>query len=206
MAILGGEVKPIFPVDLGLKECYYMEDHHKPILLQEFGSHGWTTMHVEDFQLYANFAREGKMAYRHSPAHHDYRAAFWALTKEKALGLGGGGLRNRLVGKANNYACQQELLAHTHQFRILEDFITGQPGPVFAFFHLNEYTHNVPAMAKHYDPSLYKLLYSLVNKGSLNNTFFFLLADHGFMRADNPFTMTEQGKIENNMPALMLLP
>merc|ERR1719153_1594638 len=33
-----------------------------------------------------------------------------------------------------------------------------------------------------------------------------ILGDHGFQRAEDPFILTEQGKVEANMPALYLLP
>lgn len=204
MALLGGEERPVWPLDLARESCYYVEEEHRPLLLQEFGGHGWTSLYLEDFQLYGNFAREGKMGFRTPPAHHYYRAAYWALTREK--GLGGGGFRNRLVGKADNYACHQELPAHVHQLRILEDLVTSQPGPVFAYMHLNEYTHNDLVMAAQYDSPLTSLLHRLAAKNALNDTFFILVADHGFQRGDNPFTLTEQGRTENNMPALAVVP
>ena len=98
----------------------------------------------------------------------------------------------RLVGKADNYACQQELPAYQHQFRILEDLLMHQEGPTFSYFHLNEYTHNELAMARHYDLPLEQLVTKLSKAGALNDTFFLLLADHGFQRGDNPFVLTEQ--------------
>jgi len=139
------------------------------------------------------------MGFKHPPAHHYYRAAYWAITKER-------GLRNRLVGKADNYACQQELPAYTHQLRVLGDVLTSQPGPVFAYLHLSELTHNELAMAGQYDRPVHSLLTSLAAQGALNDTFFLLMADHGFQRGDNPFTLTPQGKVENNMPALVVVP
>ena len=33
-----------------------------------------------------------------------------------------------------------------------------------------------------------------------------ILGDHGFQRAEEPFILTEQGNVENNMPAFYLLP
>ena len=97
-----------------------------------------------------------------------------------------------MVGKADNYACQQELPAYQHQFRILEDLLLHQEGPTFSYFHLNEYTHNELAMARHYDVPLEQLVTKLSKAGALNDTFFLLLADHGFQRGDNPFVLTEQ--------------
>ena len=99
---------------------------------------------------------------------------------------------SRLVGKADNYACQQELPAYQHQFRILEDLLLHQEGPTFSYFHLNEYTHNELAMTRHYDLPLEQLVTKLSKAGALNDTFFLLLADHGFQRGDNPFVLTEQ--------------
>jgi len=198
MALLGGELQPPWPLDQGRSSCYYIDLEHKPILLKEFGAEGWTTLFLEDFQLYG-LVREGRMAFSKPPADHYYRSTYWPITKER-------GLRNRLVGKADNYACQQELPAHTHQFRILRDLLLHQDGPTFAYVHLNEYTHNDLTMARHYDQPLKQLVTELSKAGALNDTFFVLLADHGFQRGDNPFTLTEQGKVENNMPAFVLLP
>ena len=204
MALLGGEERPAWPLDKAREKCYYVDEEHKPLLLQEFGTHGWTTLYLEDFQLYGNFAREGSIGFRRPPVQHYFRAAYWAISKEK--GLGGGGLRNRLVGKADNYACQQELPAHIHQFRLLDDLLTKKQKPVFAYIHLNEYTHNDMAMAAQYDLPIKELITSLSSRQALDDTFFLLLADHGFQRGDNPFTLTDQGKVENNMPALMVVP
>ena len=133
------------------------------------------------------------MAFSKPPTDHYYRSTYWPITKER-----GRSLRNRLVGKADNYACQQEVPAHTHQFRILRDLLLHQEGPVFAYFHLNEYTHNDLPFARHYDNPLKELLTELSKAGGLNDTFFVLLADHGFQRGENPFTFTEQVAIGRN--------
>ena len=103
------------------------------------------------------------------------------------------------MGKADNYACQQEVPAHTHQFRILRDLLLHQEGPVFAYVHLNEYTHNDLTMARHYDKPLKELLIELSKAGGLNDTFFVLLADHGFQRGESPFTLTEQVTMGRNV-------
>jgi hypothetical protein len=203
MALLGGEERPPWPLDRPRPDCYYVDEEHRPLLLHEFGRHGWTTLYLEDFQLYGNFAREGRLGFRRPPAHHYYRAAYWAVTRERWLG---GGLRNQLVGKADNFACQQELPAHAQPLRILQDLATGRQGPFFAFVHLNEYTHNSLGMAAQYDRPVKELVTTLGRQGALNNTFFLLLGDHGFQRGDHPFVLTELGRIENNMPALLVLP
>ena len=136
------------------------------------------------------------MGFSKPPADHYYRSTYWPITKERGLK---GSLRNRLVGKADNYACQQEVPSHTHQFRILRDLLLHQEGPTFAYVHLNEYTHNDLTMARHYDEPLKQLVTDLSKAGALNNTFFLLLADHGFQRGDNPFTLTEQVPIERKL-------
>ena len=157
--------------------------------------------------------REGTIGFTEAPGDHYYRSTYWPITKERGWR---GGMRNRLVdlvdnfvfflqlfaalttfpsrlvGKADNYACQQELPAYQHQFRILEDLLLHQEGPTLSYFHLNEYTHNELAMARHYDLPLEQLVTKLSKAGALNDTFFLLLADHGFQRGDNPFVLTEQ--------------
>ena len=90
------------------------------------------------------------------------------------------------------FACQQELPAHSHQFRILRDLLLYQEGPTFAYLHLSEYTHNDLNMAKNYDEPTKDLISELSRSGSLNDTFFLLLGDHGFQRGENPFMSTEQ--------------
>jgi len=202
MALLGGERLPPWPLDLARSSCFYIDREHKPLLLKEFGDRGWTTLFLEDFQLYG-LVREGTIGFTEAPGDHYYRSTYWPITKERGWR---GGMRNRLVGKADNYACQQELPAYQHQFRILEDILMHQEGPTFSYFHLNEYTHNELAMARHYDLPLEQLVTKLSKAGALNDTFFLLLADHGFQRGDNPFVLTEQGTMENNMPAFLLLP
>ena len=144
------------------------------------------------------------MGFSEPPTDLYYRSTYWPITKERGTfswmdGWYGsrGSLRNRLVGKADNYACQQEMPAHTHQFRILRDLLLDQEGPTFAYVHLNEYTHNDLTMARHYDEPLKELVMELLRAGALDDTFFIVLADHGFQRGDNPFTLTEQVRIVN---------
>ena len=90
------------------------------------------------------------------------------------------------------YLCQQELPAHTHQLRILRDLLLHQDGPTFAFLHLTEYTHNNLNMASHYDEPTMEMIGELDRSGSLNDTFFILLGDHGFQRGEWHFVLTEQ--------------
>merc|ERR1719419_1815868 len=54
-------------------------------------------------------------------------------------------------------------------------------------------------MAKLYDKDLKVMLEHLSASGALNDTFFMILGDHGFQRGEDPFILTEQGRVENNM-------
>ena len=199
MALLGGEEGRPWPEDLARSSYYYVDEEHRPLLLHEFGGHGWTSLLLEDYALGSSFGRKGKMGFRAPPAHHYYWGTYLALARES-------GFQNRLVGLGDNYACQKELLVHTHQLRVLEDLLTSQPGPVFAYIHLNEYTHNDLGLAALYDLPLSDLLDRLAEQNALTDTFFLLLGDHGFQRGENPFSLTEQGRTEGNMPALVVLP
>ena len=77
--------------------------------------------------------------------------------------------------------------------------------PSFYFVHLCEYTHDDQNLTPLYDTDLASMLTRLTNSGALDTTFFFLMADHGF-RMGSPFFRTKQGKIENNMPMLAIIP
>ena len=203
MALLSGENGGDWPADWPNRtSIYYFDDHRQPMLPSLYQRHGYVTMFLEDLQLFGTLNREGRVGFRNPPAMIYYRAAFWAMIKEEW-----GYLRNRLVGKFGAYACLQEKLLHIHQFQVLRDFIdTYHEEPSFAHLHLNEYLHNDLNMAKLYDKDLKEMLQHLVTTGSINNTFFMILGDHGFQRAEDPFILTEQGKVETNMPALYLLP
>ena len=67
-----------------------------------------------------------------------------------------------------------------------------QQGPVFAYLHLAEYTHNSPTLGAHYDLPIKEMLAILASRGDLNNTFFLLMSDHGYQRGDDGFILTQQ--------------
>eukprot|EP00092_Neocalanus_flemingeri_P031328 GFUD01034024.1.p1 GENE.GFUD01034024.1~~GFUD01034024.1.p1 ORF type:complete len:665 (-),score=137.74 GFUD01034024.1:75-2069(-) len=203
MALLSGETGGNWPAEWPNRTgIYYLDDHRQPLLPRVYQKHGYVTMMLEDLQLYGAFNREGKIGFRNPPAMVYYRAAFWAMIKEEW-----GYLRNRLVGKFGAYACLQEQLLHVPQFQTIKDFIeTYSEEPSFSHIHLTEYLHNDLNMAKLYDRDLLDMLRYLVTTGAVNNTFFMILGDHGFQRAEDPFILTDQGRVENNMPAFYLLP
>ena len=203
MALLSGETGGSWPAEWPNRTgIYYLDDHRQPLIPRLYQDNGYVTMFLEDLQLYGCFNREGKIGFRNPPAMVYYRAAFWAMIKEEW-----GFLRNRLVGKYGAYACLQEQLLHLPQLQVLQDFIdTYSDTPTFAHLHLTEYLHNDLNMAKLYDKELRDMLHHLVTAGTVNNTFFMILGDHGFQRAEDPFILTEQGRVENNMPALYILP
>jgi len=140
------------------------------------------------------------VGFKNPPAQIYYRPGLWSLAEKWPA------LRNSLIGKFGAYACLQEQMLHKHQFRVLEDFLEmHKEYPYHAHVHLTEYIHNDLNMAKHYDKDLSLMLSRLLRSGALSNTFFFLLGDHGYQRAEGQFVLTEQGEIENNMPAFVLL-
>ena len=124
------------------------------------------------------------------------------------------------------YGCHQELPIYVHQLRVLGDLLKYQEGPTFSYFHLSSYTHDDLNMPLYYDQPVKELISDLSQSGSLNDTFFIVLGDHGYQRGENKFMSTKQvsrqkngtsildefaifnlqGKIEDNMPAFMLLP
>ena len=56
-----------------------------------------------------------------------------------------------------------------------------------------------------YDIDLAAMLTKLTNNTALDTTFFFLVGDHGFLMG-SPFLRTTQGRVEANMPMLVIIP
>ena len=125
-------------------------------------------MHLEDFQLYGDFTREGEVGLKHPPADIYYRAAFLAMIREK--------LQNRLIGKFGAYACLQEDLLHKQELHVIQEFLEMYKAtPSLLFLHLSEYSHNDVNMAKLYDQDFLNMMKNLTSSGALNNTFFMIL-------------------------------
>ena len=203
MALLSGETGGGWPPDWPNRTgIYYLDMERQPLLQTMYRDHGYITLLLEDLQVYGTLTRKNQLGFRTPPADIYYRAPFLAMLEED-LGL----MRNRLVGKADCFACLQEQLVHVPELRVVEDFISMYSAvPTFAHIHLNEYTHNDLNMGKLYDKDLRQMMARLVESGALENTFFLLMGDHGFQRAEEPFVLTRQGAVENDMPALYLLP
>ena len=203
MALLSGETgggwPPDWPNRTGL---YYLDTERQPLLQSLYSQHGYLTLQLEDLQVYGTLTRKHQLGFRRPPADIYYRAPFLAMLQENF-----GWMRNRLVGKAECFACLQEQLVHVPELRVVEDFISMYSAvPTFAHVHLNEYTHNDLNMGKLYDADLSQMMKRLVSGLALQNTFFLLMGDHGFQRAEDPFVLTRQGAVENDLPALYLLP
>jgi hypothetical protein len=96
------------------------------------------------------------------------------------------------------------MMVHKYQFNLLRDFQQmHKERPTISHLHLSESTHDSINMVKHYDNDLARMFGDLANSGVLNSTMFLLMGDHGF-RAPI-FAKTRLGKIENNMPGLLVL-
>ena len=94
---------------------------------------------------------------------------------------------------------------HSNPTNLLRDFsVMYRDRPTFLHVHLSEYTHNDLNGAKLYDRDLDQKLRELSDSGALEDTFFFLMGDHGYRFG--AFSKTIQGNIENNMPLLMVIP
>ena len=198
MAIVSGELGGPYP-PFRNGTTYYLDEQRQTIIQTVYKNNGYITAQMEDFQIYGTFGRKGEVGLRQAPTNIFYRAPFLAMAKE--------GLQNTLVGKCCAYACLQEQMLHKHQFRIIHDFISMySEDPSFMFMHFCEYSHNDLNMAKHYDQDLKHLMEQMIDKNELKDTFFMILGDHGFQRAEDKFVLTEQGRIENSLPALYLLP
>ena len=197
MALLSGELGGPNPPDH--EGIYYLDEERQALIQDVYRNHGYITLYMEDFQLHGTFARKNTIGFKKPPVDIYYRGPFLAMISEW--------VQNQIVGTYDSYACLQEQLVHKHEFRIIQDFIEMYSNaPNFLVTHLNEYTHNDLNMAKLYDQDMRDMLENIIKSGALDNTFFVLLGDHGFQRAENPFTLTSQGKIEEAMPAFYLIP
>ena len=96
------------------------------------------------------------------------------------------------------YGCHQELPIYVHQLRVLGDLLKYQEGPTFSYFHLSSYTHDDLNMPLYYDQPVRELLGDLSQSGSLNDTFFIVLGDHGYQRGENKFMSTKQVSRQEN--------
>ena len=177
----------------------FLDEQGRPFIQTRYRGQGYTTMQLEDLQIYPTFHREGKFTLRHPPTDIFYAAPFVAIERER--------VQNALVGKEGCYACLQEQLVHVSELRLIQDFLSMyRATPTMMYAHLSEYSHNDVNMAKLYDKDLKNMMQTLVTNGVLNNTFFLILGDHGFQRAESPLLTTSQGRVEDSMPALYLVP
>ena len=77
--------------------------------------------------------------------------------------------------------------------------------PSFNYVHLFQYSHDDLNMTPLYDTDLAVMLTKLTNNTALDTTFFILMGDHGFQMG-SPFSRTTQGRVEDNMPMLAIIP
>ena len=175
----------------------FLDELGRPFIQTKYGGQGYTTMQLEDLQRYPTFHRPGRFSLRRPTTDIFYAAPFVAIEREQ--------VQNALVGTC--YACLQEQLVHVSELRLIQDFLSMyRATPTMMYAHLSEYSHNDVNMAKLYDKDLKNMMQTLVKNGVLNNTFFLILGDHGFQRVESPLLRTPQGRVEESMPALYLVP
>lgn len=108
--------------------------------------------------------------------------------------------------ESRGFKCQQELPVQRHQVAVIRDFLVmNRDRPTFTHVHMSESTHDDLNMFKHYDKDFDRLLDDLGKADALNSTLFILMGDHGF-RTNPRFGLTPQGKTENNMPGVVVVP
>jgi hypothetical protein len=94
---------------------------------------------------------------------------------------------------------------HQNPLHTIRDLLLAYKDvPSFIHSHLSEYIHDSLNMGKNYDADLLAMLTNLSDTGALKDTFFLLMGDHGYRQGK--FAATTQGKIENNMPGLIIIP
>ena len=116
MALLSGETGGWPPNKTGL---YYLDQERQTISPTIATNLGYVTLLLEDLAVYGTFAKKNILGFTSPPTDIYYRAPFMAMLEEDF-----GWLRNRLVGKADCYACLQEQLVHVPELRVVEDFIS----------------------------------------------------------------------------------
>ena len=170
---------------------------------------GWQTLILEG-QPKMYYPHGSRFPHTLSPNTLFYRAA------QLALGVVDKGWKTNNVFRnfvnfrsefyeSDNMVCQKEKLIHQHRFEIVRDALDpSRKNPMFSYIQLLEETHDSINMPKLMDRDLVQLFDDLFSDGSLNNTFFFLLGDHGF-RGERLLT-TPVGATENNMPGLIVIP
>jgi len=202
MGLLSGNNGGEWPADSPSRQgMYYFDVEKPPLITQIYRKYGYTTLHLEDMQLYGDLTRVGTVGFKHPPAQIYYRSPLWALVQTWS------DMRNVLIGKFGAYACLQDQMLHVQLFRVIEDFVMMYRENLYsAYIHLSEYIHNDVNMAKHYDKDFAAMLTRLLESGALEHTFFLVLGDHGYQRAEGQFVLTEQGRTENNMAAFTLIP
>ena len=200
MALVSGETGGPYPPPAPEGGGLYLLDRERQAIMQTvYTRHGYTSLHMEDLEIYGTFARDKEIGLAQPPTDLYYRGPFMAMYKMNLL--------NSLVGKSDCYACTQDELLHVQELQVIGDFLSSYSGvPNIMFVHLAQYSHNDINMAKLYDEDLKSMISTLLEKGALTSTYLMIFGDHGFQRGEDPFMMTDQGRTENDLPAFYLLP
>ncbi len=199
MAMVSGETGGPYPPPAPEGGGIYLLDKERQAIIQTvYTRHGYTSLHMEDFERFGTFARDKKIGLSKPPTDLYYRGPYMAMYKMNLL-------NSPLVPAC--YACLQDELIHVQEFQVIGDFLDAYSDvPNMMFVHLAQYSHNDVNMAKLYDNDLRSMIQSLYEKGALKRTYLMIMGDHGFQKGEQPFMMTDQGKKENNLPGFYLLP
>ena len=182
-------------------------------VMDEFHRQGWASLLLEDATTWmSSLARVDKVGVT-----VDFHPAYKAL-EESGRRLRSSNLAHWLgdtpweVGAAKEweesrgFKCQQELPVQRYQVGVIRDFLLmNRNRPTFTHVHMTESTHDDLNMFKHYDKDFDNLLDDLAKADALNSTLFILMGDHGF-RTNPRFGLTPQGRTENNMPGVVVVP
>ena len=176
---------------------------HLGDIFKVYQQHGYFTLLFEDFMQYGT-----SIAYPFTPQFSS-RAHYLTLYESGERLRSNNHARflefDNEFTRTESYRCQQEQLLIKYQFPLITDFhVAYKDRLTFAQFHLLEGTHDDLNFVKHFDTDLNQMVLDLASSGVLNDTFFFLLGDHG--PGHLPFRATKQGHTESTMPLLLLLP
>ena len=149
----------------------------------KFEEHGYKTLWAEDHQEYATFHYR-LMGFKNQPTLH-YMRPFQLYVKDKYKNA-------NCFGSKSKYQLFIDWLIEAMDSYKKLNF------PVFGLGFHSEITHNDNACAVQAETDTLRFLQYFKDSGLAENTFLFLMGDHGLRTG--PIRQTEQGKLEERMP------
>lgn len=174
-------------VDDTFDRCNFIWDDFKAI--------NYTTVFAEDMSTLALF-QYCRAGFTDQPTDVYLRPLIMELEKN---------VRSHKMG--NTYSClgsRRTVDVLLYEAKKITSSFNKRKQPHFAFFWSTSYTHDYLNAPKLIDDTFAEFFRSMKHSGDLNNTFLFVMSDHG-MRYGS-FRATYQGMMEERQPFLYLVP